>query len=428
MKTVVVATHNQHKAEEINAILDISGWKFVTLDELGISDEPVEDADSFEGNARIKAQFAHQLTGLAAIADDSGLMVDALDGEPGIYSSRYAGEPSNDQANNNKLLEKLHGLPTGQRTARFICSIVFIDSDGSELTAQGEFKGLIGTEPRGTMGFGYDPLFLPDEFNGQRTLAELTPAEKNQISHRAIVLKKLKPQLETLSLSKTPIVVFDYDGTLIDASSPVRLISRLTRDRIMPKRVAAKSVLWGARYKLGNELDQSVPRRYIFSSFKDFPATDANAIMYNLYHEDLQRYLRPQGLQRIKEHQKAGETIVIVSASFEPIIQELVKDVNASAYICTKMEVIDGAYTGETIGSPPEGEQKLIQFNDWANQTYGKGGWELTWAYGDHYSDVPLMETAINPVAIDPDRRLESIAKKRGWQMFSWPFKEPLKE
>jgi XTP/dITP diphosphohydrolase len=424
MKTVVVASHNQHKVDEIGAILDIPNWKFVTLDQLGITEEPIEAADSFEGNARIKARFAHQKTGLPAIADDSGLMVDALDGEPGVYSARYAGEPCNDQANNNKLLKKLEGLPAKERTARFICSIVFIDDDDSELAAQGEFEGLIGTEPRGNKGFGYDPIFLPGEFNGQRTLAELDPAEKNQISHRAKVLEKLKPQLLSLKPTappKTQIVAFDFDGTLIDASSPVRLITRLTRNRIMPKRAAAKSVLWGARYKLGNELDQSAPRRYIFSSFKNFPATDANAIMRNLYNEDLRQYLRPQALKRIQEHQAAGLVVMIVSASFEPIIVELAKDINASAYISTKMEIIDGSYTGETIGDPPEGEQKLIQFASWANATYGEGNWELSYAYGDHYSDIPLMETATNPVAVDPDHRLVSYAQKQGWEIVEWP-------
>jgi XTP/dITP diphosphohydrolase len=452
VKTVVVATHNQHKVAEISTILDIPGWRFVTLDDLGISEEAVENADSFAGNARIKARFAFERTGKAAIADDSGLVVDALDGEPGVYSSRYAGEPANDAANNVKLLRALEGVPEPERTARFVCAIAFIDEDGSEISAQGEFEGMIAREPRGNGGFGYDPLFLPLEFGGERTLAELQPAEKNLISHRGKVLAQLrdklaapseseaaggsgvKPETETAdgsgdknapasAANPVRIVAFDFDGTLIDASSPVRLIARLSRDHIMSKRVVAKSGLWGMRYKMGNELDQRVPRRYIFSSFKNFLATDANAIMRNLYFEDLRAYLRPQALQRIKEHQQAGEVVMIVSASFEPIVEEVSREIGAEAYICTRMEIVDGIYTGEALSDPPEGEQKLIQFKNWANSTYGEGNWQLSYAYGDHFSDIALMQLASHPVAVDPDRRLERHAQENGCKIVAWPVK-----
>ncbi|MDR2672373.1 MAG: HAD-IB family hydrolase [Coriobacteriales bacterium] len=221
-------------------------------------------------------------------------------------------------------------------------------------------------------------------------------------------------------MKKTEIVAFDFDGTLIDVSSPVRLIARLNRDHIMPKKAIAKSALWGARYKLGKELNQAKPRRYIFSSFKNFSASDANAIMKNLYLEELRPRLLPPGLQCVEEHRRAGRTLVVVSASFEPIIAELAKDLGAQAYICTRMEVVDGSYTGETIGEPPEGEQKLLQFEQWANATYGSGNWVLTHAYGDHFSDVPLMASALHPVAVDPDRRLEALAREKSWEVASW--------
>lgn len=196
MKTVVLATNNAHKVSEIATALDFPGWELKTLRELGIESDPAEDADSFEGNARIKAQAAHEASGgMAALADDSGLVVDALDGAPGVYSSRYAGEDATDTDNNAKLLTELADVPDGERTARFACTLVFIDEDGSEITAYGTVEGRIGREGRGGNGFGYDPLFLPDVFADGRTLAEALPEEKNAVSHRGNALCVLKSKL-----------------------------------------------------------------------------------------------------------------------------------------------------------------------------------------------------------------------------------------
>ena len=186
-KQVVIATNNAHKLEEIGRILAPCGWEFHTLGEYGDFPEPVEDADSFEGNARIKAQAALAATGVAAIADDSGLQVDVLDGRPGVWSSRYAGPDASDADNNAKLLSELTGVPQGERTARFASTIVFIDTDGSELVARGSCEGRIADAPRGGNGFGYDPLFAPDALDG-RTMAEASPAEKDAISHRGAAL------------------------------------------------------------------------------------------------------------------------------------------------------------------------------------------------------------------------------------------------
>ena len=164
MKTVVLATNNAHKVAEIATALDFPGWEFRTLRELGIESDPAEDADTFEGNARIKARAAHEASGgLAALADDSGLVVDALDGAPGVHSARYAGEPCDDAANNAKLLAELSDVPDAERTARFVCTLVFIDEDGTESVARGTIEGAIGREPRGSEGFGYDPLFVPND-------------------------------------------------------------------------------------------------------------------------------------------------------------------------------------------------------------------------------------------------------------------------
>lgn len=197
MKTVVIATNNAHKVSEITTALNFEGWEFKTLRDLGIESNPEEDADSFEGNARIKALAAREASGgVAALADDSGLEVDALGGAPGVYSSRYAGEDGNDAANNAKLLRELGDLPFEQRTARFVCTLVFVDDDGSEHVARGTIEGKIGFEERGTEGFGYDPLFFPDEFGGKLTLAEVSQDEKNAISHRGNALRALRGMLE----------------------------------------------------------------------------------------------------------------------------------------------------------------------------------------------------------------------------------------
>ena len=197
MTTVVIATNNAHKVSEITTALNFEGWEFKTLCDLGIESNPEEDADSFEGNARIKALAAREASGgVAALADDSGLEVDALGGAPGVYSSRYAGEDGNDAANNAKLLRELGDLPFEQRTARFVCTLVFVDEDGSEHVARGTIEGKIGFEERGTEGFGYDPLFFPDEFGGKLTLAEVSQDEKNAISHRGNALRALRGMLE----------------------------------------------------------------------------------------------------------------------------------------------------------------------------------------------------------------------------------------
>ena len=196
-RTVVVATGNAHKVTEIEAILGpiMSGYRFVALGELGDFPDPVEDGDTFLANALIKARAALEETGLrVAVADDSGLVVDALGGAPGIYSARWAGEHGNDEANNDKMLREMADVPEGERGAHFHSTVVLVRADGTELHGDGDCPGRIGYERRGTNGFGYDPLFLLDDIPG-KTMAELTPDEKNRISHRFRALQDLASQL-----------------------------------------------------------------------------------------------------------------------------------------------------------------------------------------------------------------------------------------
>ena len=193
---VVVATANRGKLAEIRSALGFTGFEFVTAADLGAEPLEVEETgDTFEDNARLKAEAYHAGFGLPALADDSGLEVDVLDGEPGVYSSRYAGPCATDAENNARLLLALADVPSDARRARFRSVIVFVGADGAETVASGACEGAIGFEPRGEGGFGYDPLFLPAATPG-RTMAELEMAEKNAISHRGAALRALRDQLE----------------------------------------------------------------------------------------------------------------------------------------------------------------------------------------------------------------------------------------
>ena len=186
---ILIATHNKHKLSEMARILEPMGYEVVTDTDLGFTlTEAEENGSTFLENARIKAESGCKESGLPCIADDSGLCVDALGGEPGVFSARYSGEHGDDKGNNEKLLFNLKDVPDENRTARFVCAICVSFPDGSEITAEGACEGKIGYEYRGNNGFGYDPLFYYAPFD--KTYAEMTPEEKNQISHRANAMAK----------------------------------------------------------------------------------------------------------------------------------------------------------------------------------------------------------------------------------------------
>lgn len=192
MKEVIVASKNKGKISEIEYVLNhLSGDQFQlkTMTEVGINDDIEEYGTTFEENALIKARYLHKLTGKNVMADDSGLEVDALDGAPGIYSARFAGENSTDAARNEKLLTMLQDIPFTDRTGRFVCVIAYITEDGTEYVARGTFDGIIAMREIGTNGFGYDPLLYIPEC--KCTVACLTPEKKNEYSHRANALRNL---------------------------------------------------------------------------------------------------------------------------------------------------------------------------------------------------------------------------------------------
>ena len=199
MKTLVLASGNAGKLLELRAMLADLPLTVLPQRELGVDDVP-ETGTTFVENALIKARHASQVTGLPALADDSGLIVDALGGAPGLYSARYAGSPTDDAANNAKLLQALDGLPEARRTARFYAVIVLLRhaDDPQPLIAEGSWEGRILDAPRGANGFGYNPVFL-DPARGL-TAAEMPPEQKNRISHRALALQALRDRLASSGL------------------------------------------------------------------------------------------------------------------------------------------------------------------------------------------------------------------------------------
>jgi XTP/dITP diphosphohydrolase len=194
MKTLVLASGNKGKLAELNALLNTLNIEVVPQSQFQVSDA-IEDGLTFIENALIKARHASKATNLPALADDSGIEVDYLQGQPGIYSARFAGEPSNDLANNQKLLESLEGVPSAQRTARFHCVLALVRrwDDPTPLVCQASWEGEILTAPRGENGFGYDPLFWVP--NQECSSAELPKELKNKISHRGQACAKLKAAL-----------------------------------------------------------------------------------------------------------------------------------------------------------------------------------------------------------------------------------------
>lgn len=205
---LLIATRSRHKLRELRELLELERAELVSLDDLGVVGDPVEDGHTFATNAAIKARFGVRSTGLPTLADDSGIEVEALDGGPGVRTRRFAGEHATDADNNARMLRELEGLPPDRRGARYVCVLALALPDASgprgglRLTfTRGTVRGRIAQAPRGAGGFGYDPIFEPaSEPPGGRTLGQWSAAEKHAISHRARAARRMAPHLAALGL------------------------------------------------------------------------------------------------------------------------------------------------------------------------------------------------------------------------------------
>lgn len=190
---LIIASNNAGKIREFRQLLAPFGFDVISMREAGFTDEIIEDGDTFEENAHIKARAVFEATHLPTIADDSGLEIDFLNGAPGVYSARYAGEGASDADRCEKVLEEMHGVARPLREARFVCSIYFIYAEDDEYSVNGTIEGYIGDEMTGDNGFGYDPIFM---LENDKSMAQLDDEEKNAISHRARAFEQLKQILK----------------------------------------------------------------------------------------------------------------------------------------------------------------------------------------------------------------------------------------
>lgn len=197
MDKLIFATGNAGKMKEIREILGRPGLTILSQKEAGITSDAEENGTTFEANALIKARAVAAQTDALALADDSGLEIDYLNGEPGVYSARYMGEDTSYEIKNQKILDLLAGVPEEKRTARFVCVIAAVLPDGREFTTKGTIEGIIGYESRGEGGFGYDPIFFVPEFGC--STAELTMEQKNEVSHRGKALRAMKEVLKEVN-------------------------------------------------------------------------------------------------------------------------------------------------------------------------------------------------------------------------------------
>ena len=214
--------------------------------------------------------------------------------------------------------------------------------------------------------------------------------------------------------------VFDFDGTIISEQSSVIFVKFLMRSRIMPPSTLASMAWWGFRYKLNLPYRQNEVRQQVFSLFADMTAQEVDLMIENLYDTEISKTIRPPALESIRTYQNLGVPVIIVSASFEPIVRLAAKRIGAYAQLSTKMEVVDGRYTGNVSNTPCEGYEKRRALTEFLDGSYGKDAWRLVAAYGDHHTDIPLLELSERPVAVNSDTKLARVAAARGWEIVHW--------
>lgn len=219
------------------------------------------------------------------------------------------------------------------------------------------------------------------------------------------------------------IAAFDFDGTSIQGNSPVMLVRHLKRLDMLDKRVLAKIVSWGAAYKLHLPQSEAWVRGLVFTAFQGWRKSDADAFLADFYDEAIEarHRFRPQAEAAMRSYRSRGFDVVVVSATFAPIVRRAQQFHPFDACLSTEMAVDDqGFYTCEVDGECIEGEAKVRAITAWADARYGAGNWELSAAFGDHHSDIPLLEAAVSPFAVSPNSTLSRVARERGWTTLHW--------
>lgn len=220
---------------------------------------------------------------------------------------------------------------------------------------------------------------------------------------------------------RVQVAAFDFDGTTIEGNSPVLLVRYLALRGMLRKSVIFRILLWAGAYKVRLPQNESWVRGLVFSAFRGEPKGAVDAFLARFYHETVEGRFRPEAERVLREHAEAGHAVVWVSASFEPIILEAMRDHYVHYQTSTRMRVdAEGDYTDEVEGLPVEGAEKLVALRRLCDAEFGEDGWELGWAYGDHHSDRPLLEAARTPYAVTPDRPLARTARREGWQVLDW--------
>ena len=220
---------------------------------------------------------------------------------------------------------------------------------------------------------------------------------------------------------KARLAVFDFDGTSIASNSPVLLVSHLLRRKMLKKRVVFRILLWAAAYKLRLPQNEAAVRGLVFTAFEGKPAAEVDAFLAEFYDERIAPLFRPEADAAMRAHAEAGDTVVVISATFEPIILRAMERHPFDNQISTRMSVAtDGTYTRAVEGLPVEGEEKLAAVRRFGDSRFGPGNWELAYAYGDHHSDRAVLSAAEHPPAVSPDRPLARTAREKGWEILDW--------
>lgn len=229
-----------------------------------------------------------------------------------------------------------------------------------------------------------------------------------------------KQQMDT-ACNRGRLVVFDFDGTSIAGSSPVTLVKYLTRKRMLGPTYIARIIAWGFAYAWHIPQNEAWVRGLVFSAFEGKPKEQVDAFLREFYDKEIEPLYRPIADKTMRQHIDKGDTVVVISATFEPIVLRAMEKHAFEHQVSVCMAVDEkGCYTRQVIGAPVEGEEKVRCVERFGNQMFGEGNWELAYAYADHYSDIPLLEMAKHAIAVSPGPVLAREAKRRGWEIVEW--------